>query len=365
MLTDAGQQAFFVGGCVRNDLLGQPVSDIDIATDARPDRVMELAESAGLKAVPTGIEHGTVTVVSGGMPHEITTFRKDIETDGRHAVVTFSDRPEEDARRRDFTMNALYADRTGQVLDPVGGLADLTARRVRFIGNAADRIREDFLRTLRFFRFHAWYGDPQAGLDSDALAAISGHLDGLDRLSKERVGAEIKKLLSAPDPAPSVAAMRQAGVLGRVLPGTDDRFLAPLIHLENGIGADAIRRLAALGGSDVADRLRLSRKEARRLSLLRDLVGAGPALDEIGYRHGAEIGRDVALLRAAFAGREVSKEEFESVEFGARQAFPVSAADLPGSYQGPALGQALKQLEQRWVSSGFSLGKDDLVAGLK
>ncbi|HHS89497.1 MAG TPA: CCA tRNA nucleotidyltransferase, partial [Rhodobacteraceae bacterium] len=299
--------------------------------------------------------------VSAGMSHEITTFRKDIETDGRHAVVTFSDNPEEDAQRRDFTMNALYADPAGQVLDPVGGLADLEARRVRFIGDPVDRIREDFLRILRFFRFHAWYGDAQAGLDADALAAISGNLDGLERLSKERVGAEMKKLFSAPDPAPAVAAMRHAGVLGRVLPGADDRYLAPLVHLENGVDPDAIRRLAIAGGNDVADRLRLSRKEARRLELLHSLMGSALPLDEIGYRHGAQIGRDVALLRAAMSGREVSADELEKAAFGAGQKFPVSAADLPDSYQGPALGRALKELEQRWIDSGFTLGKDDLI----
>ena len=161
-LTDGGAQALFVGGCVRNALLGVPVSDIDIATDARPERVVQLAEKAGIKAVPTGIDHGTVTLVSGGVPHEVTTFRRDVETDGRRAKIAYSDRVEEDAARRDFTMNALYARPDGTVLDPLGGLPDLRARRVRFIGRAEDRIREDYLRSLRFFRFlpgpsrHVW-----------------------------------------------------------------------------------------------------------------------------------------------------------------------------------------------------------------
>ena len=189
-LTDDGAQALFVGGCVRNALLGVPVSDIDISTDARPERVMTLAEQAGLKAIPTGIEHGTITVVSHGLPHEITTFRRDVETDGRRAVVAFSDKVEEDAARRDFTMNALYAQPDGTILDPLNGLPDLQARHVRFIGNAQARIREDYLRSLRFFRFHAWYGDAEAGFDTDALAAISSNLDGLAGLSRERVGAE-------------------------------------------------------------------------------------------------------------------------------------------------------------------------------
>ncbi len=199
-LENAGYQALFVGGCVRNALLGVPVGDIDIATDATPEVVTEIQTRAGFKVVPTGIDHGTVTVIAKGIPHELTTFRHDVETDGRRAVVAFSNNVADDARRRDFTMNALYADASGVVIDPLGGLGDLQAKHVRFIENADDRIREDYLRTLRFFRFHAWYGDPQGGLDQDGLAAIAQNLDGLDRLSHERVGAEMKKLLGAPGP---------------------------------------------------------------------------------------------------------------------------------------------------------------------
>ena len=202
-LTGAGYRALFVGGCVRNTLLGAPVDDIDIATDALPKAVMDLTGAAGLNAIPTGIDHGTITVVSAGLPHEITTFRRDVETFGRHAVVAFSTDVSDDARRRDFTMNALYADPSGQVIDPLGGLADLQARHVRFIENADQRIREDYLRILRFFRFHAWYGDAARGLDADGLAAVAANTDGLDSLSRERVWAELRKLLAAPDPAPS------------------------------------------------------------------------------------------------------------------------------------------------------------------
>ncbi len=244
-LTDAGAQALFVGGCVRNALIGEPVSDIDIATDALPERVMEATAAAGLKPVPTGIDHGTITVVSGGLPYEVTTFRRDVETDGRRAVVAFSTDVTEDATRRDFTMNALYATPDGDVIDPLGGLQDLHDRLVRFIGNADDRIREDHLRSLRFYRFHAWYGDPERGMDPDALAAIARHLNGLEVLSHERIGAEITKLLGSPDPAPAVASMRQTGVLQRVLPGADDRALAPLVHLTQ--NRDPMLRLAALG----------------------------------------------------------------------------------------------------------------------
>ena len=242
-LEGAGYRALFVGGCVRNALLGEPVADIDIATDATPEAVSNLAQSAGFKVVPTGVEHGTVTVVAEGRPHEVTTFRRDVETDGRRAVVAFSDRIEEDAERRDFTMNALYADRQGRVIDPLDGLPDLQARRVRFVGDAETRIREDYLRILRFFRFHAAYGDPAGGLDTEGLAACAALAAGLETISKERITAELRKLLAARDPAPSIAAMAQSGILIRILPGADPRALAPLVHLE---GSEAPRCSAVL-----------------------------------------------------------------------------------------------------------------------
>jgi len=211
-----GGQVLFVGGCVRNSLLGLAVADIDIATDLEPELVMKLARDAGIKAIPTGLDHGTVTLVKDGLAHEVTTFRKDIATDGRRAVVAFSTNIEEDAARRDFTMNALYARSDGTVIDPLGGMTDLVARRVRFIGQASDRIQEDYLRSLRYFRFHAWYGDAEAGFDPDALTAIAANLDGLAQLSRERVGSEMLKLLTAPDPAPSVAEIGRASCRERV-----------------------------------------------------------------------------------------------------------------------------------------------------
>ncbi len=368
MLTGGGHSAYAVGGCVRNTLLGAPVSDVDIATDARPDRVQALAGAAGLRAIPTGIDHGTITVLAKGQPFEITTFRKDIATDGRRATVAFADDVETDAHRRDFTMNALYADPSGAVLDPVGGLPDLRARRLRFIDDPAARIREDYLRILRFFRFHAWYGDPSEGLDPAALAAIAANLDGLEQLSRERIGAEITKLLAAPDPAPASAAMQQSGALGRILPGADSRALAPLVHLETGltppVRPDAIRRLAALGGEDLPKALRLSRADARRLALLRDLTAAAATPEEIAWRHGAQTAIDTALLRAALLEQPLPQDLTRRAETAAGQSFPLRAADLADRYQGPALGRALKAAEQRWIDSGFRLSRDALLADL-
>ncbi|OAN72181.1 CCA tRNA nucleotidyltransferase [Seohaeicola saemankumensis] len=363
MLTQAGYRALFVGGCVRNAIIGAPVTDIDIATDARPEVVMELAKDAGLRPVPTGIEHGTITVIAGGIPHEVTTFRRDVETDGRRAVVAYATRVEDDARRRDFTMNALYADPSGAVLDPLGGLPDLMARRVRFIEDAAARIAEDYLRILRFFRFHAWYGDDAQGPDQNALSAIAEATDGLAQLSRERVGSEMGKLLSAPDPAPSVAAMRACGVLTRILPGADDRSLAPLVHLEQQaqVGPDWLARLASMTGPEAAGRLRLSRAEEIRLCLLRDGLGSGRNAGELGFRHGIEDARAILLLRAAVMSQPLAPESLEAAAEGAAAVFPLRAADLMPEFEGPALGRELERLKQRWILSGFRLTREELL----
>ncbi len=357
-----GNSALAVGGCVRNALMGVPVTDVDIATDATPDMVQALAHDAGLKSVPTGIEHGTITVVSGGTGYEVTTFRADMETDGRHAVVRFSTDMAEDAARRDFTMNALYANATGRVIDPLGGLPDLEARRVRFIGNAHDRIAEDYLRILRFFRFAAWYGDPDHGFDPDALAAIADSLDGLAGLSRERIGAEMIKLLSAPDPAPAIATMAQTGVLQAVLPESVPQGIGPLVHLEQSVGArpDAIRRLASLSVSDGTG-LRLSKKDQRRLAQYQSLISTSEHPPELGYRHGADIARDILLLRAALLEMPLDPVAIETVRTAAKARCPVKPGDLMPDYSGAALGEKLREVEDRWIASGFALRKDDLL----
>jgi poly(A) polymerase len=362
-LEAGGAQAWFVGGCVRDGLLGRAGGDIDIATDATPSRVSELAGAARLRCVPTGEAHGTVTLVSGGHPFEVTTLRRDVETHGRHATVAFTDRLEEDAHRRDFTMNALYASRDGSVTDPTGqGIADLLARRVRFIGDPHDRIAEDYLRILRFFRFHAWFADPDGGLDPAGLAASAEMADGIARLSRERIGAEMRKLLAAPDPAPAVAAMDHAGVLARILPGADARLLPVLIAIEGEAAPDPVRRLAALGGEEVQDRLRLSKAEARRLALLREGIGGNAGPGELGYRHGAGVAGDILLLRAAAAGHAPDPAAFADAEAGARAVFPVRAADLMPRHQGQALGEELARLEREWIASGFRLSARDLLS---
>ena len=362
MLKDAGYDCYFVGGCVRNALLNEPVNDIDISTNALPDRVIELAQSAGLHSIPTGIDHGTVTVIASGTPFEITTYRRDIETDGRHAVVVFSDTIDDDARRRDFTMNALYADENGVISDPLNGLPDLLARRVRFIEDADRRIKEDYLRILRFFRFHAWYGDVSAGLDPEGLAATAANLAGLESISKERIGSELIKLLSAPDPAPSIASMAASGVLNVILPGSDAKYLPVLVHLEGNHKPDPIRRLAAIGGENAQKLLRLSKAQSRDLHRLRDEIGSTRRPAELGYRLGTNLARDVILLRAALLEMPLELDAMKQIETGANAKFPVVAADLMPAYQGAKLGKKLSDLEVKWIKSGFTMAKDQLLA---
>ena len=362
-LEGAGYRALFVGGCVRNALMRVPVGDVDLATDAHPKTVSNIAESAGFKVVPTGIDHGTVTVISGGVAHEVTTFRRDVETDGRRAVVAFSTDLEEDAARRDFTMNALYADRFGTVIDPLNGLADLMARHVRFVGDPQTRIREDYLRILRFFRFHAAYGDPDSGIDAEGLAACAALSAGLETISRERIGAEMRKLLAARDPAPSVAAMAAAGVLAVVLPEADPRGLAPLVHLEGALAPRWLRRLAVLGGIEVETALRLSRAEGRDLATLRDGLSSLDRPAALGWRHGNTLATDVVLARAAILGTAPPLGWQEEVARGADADFPVSAADLMPGFQGEALGARLRELQDTWLASGLTSRREDLLKG--
>lgn len=355
-LEAAGHQALAVGGCVRDDLLGVPVSDIDIATSATPEQMQ--AVFADHKTIPTGIEHGTLTVIAHGLPHEVTTFRRDVETDGRHAQVAFGTSLVQDAARRDFTMNALYADARGAVVDPLGGLPDLNARRVRFIGAPEDRIREDYLRILRFFRFTAHYGH---AIDAEGLAACAALQDGLDGLSRERVGHEMRKLLGAADPGPAVAAMAQAGILARVIPGADAVALPVLVHLEDGAAPDWIRRLACLSaGGGINRDLRLSRAEARDFQTLAKAAREGETPFTLGDLLGLERGRDALLIRGALMGQA---QDMSGLEAGATMQFPLKASDL-APLKGPQLGTALTAARARWRASCGTLDARALLATL-
>ncbi|MDO6590436.1 CCA tRNA nucleotidyltransferase [Loktanella sp. D2R18] len=357
MLVDAGYQAWFVGGCVRNALLGAPVADLDLSTDAHPDTVIALAKAAGCAVVPTGIAHGTVTVIAQNVHFEITTFRRDVATDGRRATVAFADNMVDDARRRDFTMNALYAGPDGVVVDPLGGLPDLEARRVRFIEDADQRIKEDYLRILRYFRFHAWYGDVDEGPDPDALAACAANVEGLQSLSSERITSELLNLLAAPDPAPAVGSMDATGGLVQILPGANAPMLAVLVHVEGkaGLAPDPLRRLAVLGGDTAG--LRLSNDAKKRLDQMHNDFDAVA----LGYYFGAQAALDNLAVRAASLGQEIDPNSAQYAIFAAKQTFPLKAADLMPELHGPALGAALQSAKTRWIASGFTLTKAELM----
>jgi poly(A) polymerase len=275
--------------------------------------------------------------------------------------VAFASDIADDASRRDFTMNALYALSDGTVIDPLSGLEDLLARRLRFVGNAEARIREDYLRILRFFRFQAHFGNPELGLDADALAACALLADGLTNLSRERVSAEICKTLAAPDPAPAVASMAASGILARVLPGADPSALALLVHFEADTPPRWQRRLALIGGEDLPAALRLSKAAARDVSTIRNGLGTMTSPAELGYRTGHQLATDVILARAALFETDPPQNWSADIARGDGARMPVRAADLADKFSGPALGAALRRIEDRWITSDFTLTKVALL----
>jgi poly(A) polymerase len=377
------QAARFVGGCVRDSLLGRPIGDVDIATPLTPDQTMAALAAAGVKVVPTGVEHGAVTAVALGQPFEVTTLRRDVETDGRRAVVAFSTDWAEDARRRDFRLNALYMDEAGTLYDPVGhGIEDARAGRVVFVGDPDTRIREDYLRILRFFRFGAWFGRGPA--DAAGLEACRRHVDGLGRLSAERISKELLKLLAAEDPCPALAAMADVGALTAILPETGSlALIEALVEIDRAeaMSADPELRLAALLPRDpsaaaaAAERLRLSGAQRARLiaaasidpAIVADMApvlvrrrlyesGPGPFGDRARLAWaaaGGAAGSWLALLRAAEAWR--------------RPRFPLSGEDAAaaGLRPGPEMGQALRAAETWWVEQDFRPDRAALTARLK
>ncbi len=393
-LTAEGAEVRFVGGCVRDAVLRRPIRDIDIATHDPPEKVMTLLERAGLRAVPTGIAHGTVTAVVGRAHFEITTLRCDVETFGRHARVEFTNDWAADAARRDFTLNALFCTADGMIFDPHDGLADLGAGRVRFVGDAMQRIDEDVLRLLRFFRFHAHYGRPPA--DRDALDACRAQAHKLPTLSGERVSGEIFKLLQAPDPASVLLLMQAERVLAYLLPeATDIGRLRTLCFLETrglvraGIKTDALRRLAAVlkvdhsGAATVADRLKLSNGQTDRLVALAapdrvpDPSMTAPTARRLLHRIGAERFRDLLLLgwaavKAVDAHRPPGETErwlglLDLADAWQPVTLPVRGQDVLalGVPHGPKIGAILAEIERWWEDGDFRAGRGAALERLR
>lgn len=393
LLNSDGGEARVAGGAVRNSLMGVAVADIDIATTLPPQDVVERAKAADIKAVPTGIEHGTVTLVIDGKPFEVTTLRRDVATDGRHAEVMFGTDWQTDAERRDLTINALYATQDGTVIDLVNGLPDIVSRTVRFIGDAAKRIAEDHLRILRFFRFFALYGSGRP--DAEGLKACARAKDKLGRLSAERVWSETKKLLAAPDPGRALLWMRQAGVLSEILPETEKwgiDAIPGLIEAEKAFGwqPDALLRLAAIVPPDrerlkaLAERLRLSKAEAAVLDGWAAAPEIAPklaetAFDRLLYRNGPK-GLSMRLRLALASARARGLGDADALAFAGlcqrllaradkwqKPAFPLTGADVlaTGVPAGPDVGTMLARIEDEWVGGNFHDDRARLLARLK
>ena len=369
-----GAEPRFVGGCVRDSVLGRPVKDVDIATPDPPEQVLALIQRAGLKAVPTGLAHGTVTAISRGRPFEVTSLRIDVETYGRHAKVAFTDDWEADAGRRDLTINALSCTPDGRLFDYFGGLEDLRAGRVRFVGDPRARIREDYLRLLRFFRFHAHYG--RGAPDPDGLAAAGELAPEAANLSGERVRAELLRLMAAPDPVPVLDLMAARAILGVFLPdATDTAALAAVLEIEpDGSAPDALFRLAALLPADpavgrkVARRLRLSRAEQTQLLGLLEPPDAALGSDEKALR-AALYRRGGAVLAAQWrlawarlgpkqrAARRTNLNAALAVAAGWQpRSFPLKGRDATarGVPAGPRVGRLLAAVEAWWIAEDFT-----------
>lgn len=363
----------FVGGCVRDSLLGLQVSDVDLATRLQPEEVMKRLKEAGIKAVPTGLAHGTVTAIVDGAPVEVTTLRRDVSTDGRRATVAFTDDWREDAARRDFTMNALSADPTsGEIYDYFDGLADLKARRVRFIGDPLQRIAEDHLRILRFFRFHARFGEGDP--DAEALQACTARANDLMALSRERIADELLKILALPDPTRTVSLMVERGIFRPVLPEIDDagiHRLRSLVARERTakVAPEPLRRLAALlpANPDLAEttaaRLRLSKKAVKRLvSAASRTSGDTSHPQALAYRIGLDEAVDRILLDEE--GPEAMRERLEELNDWNRPRLAVGGGDLiaSGLSPGPLIARTLQAIERDWIERGFPSDEEEVRA---
>ena len=362
----ADHNAYLVGGCIRNSILNIPVTDIDISTDATPQQTVDLFNRENFKVAPTGFSHGTVTVISEGIPYQITTMRSDQNTDGRHADVVFSDDIKKDAERRDFTINALYADSTGKIINPIGGLEDFNPLAIKFIGDPNNRIQEDYLRILRFFRFHAQFSELVTQFDKVALDAIEKNQDGLKKLSKERIWSELKKILSTSNPARSLYKMSQLGILEIILENKNSHNIKRfnLIEKKMGLEPEPIRRLVAITENTEDTFLNLSRKEAKKFSLLKGLLKKKHDPAELVYQFNREIAQSVLAIYTFYKGEKLKLSDIKKIEKACLFPCPITGAQISKYMDGAAVGIKIKEAHRVWINSNFKSDEAKILSDI-
>ena len=359
-----GYQVLFVGGCVRNTILKMPVTDIDLATDAQPEEIIKIAEENNIRFVPTGLAHGTITLIIDNKNYQITTFRTDFDHDGRYAKVEFTESLLLDASRRDLTINALYCNHVGEVIDPLNGLDDIKKQKIKFIGNPNERIKEDNLRILRFFRFQAIYGNKNLEIDSIALEACHNHKSKLAALSKERITSELRKILSAPNPLEVIIKMNETGVLNELFQNVSIDSLEAYLKTEEKfkININWLGRLLSLQVTQEEESLKLTRCEFKFLKQTKSAIENQIHVLEFSYYNGVENGKIYSILQNFRHNIILSKNLLNQINSLATKKFPITAKDLMPEIRGKKLGEALRSLEDRWIKSNFTLSKKDLLA---
>ena len=359
-----GYQVLFVGGCVRNTILKMPVTDIDLATDAQPEEIIKIAKENNIRFVPTGLAHGTITLIIDNKSYQITTFRTDFDHDGRYAKVEFTESLLLDASRRDLTINALYCNHVGEVIDPLNGLDDIKKQKIKFIGNPNERIKEDNLRILRFFRFQAIYGNKNLEIDSIALEACHNHKSKLAALSKERITSELRKILSAPNPLEVIIKMNETGVLNELFQNVSIDSLEAYLKTEEKfkININWLGRLLSLQVTQEEESLKLTRCEFKFLKQTKSAIENQIHVLEFSYYNGVENGKIYSILQNFRHNIILCKNLLNQINSLATKKFPITAKDLMPEISGKKLGEALRSLEDRWIKSNFTLSKKDLLA---
>ena len=359
----SGYEILFVGGCIRNTILKKQVNDVDIATAATPEEIIKICKKNNIKAIPTGVKHGTITIVIDEKTYQITTFRIDEKNDGRHASVKFIDSLELDASRRDLTINALYCDVDGKIIDPLKAFGDLRLGIVRFIGDPNKRILEDHLRILRFFRFYALYGDKKKNLNPTALDACKKHRKKLKKISKERVTLEVKKLLAASQPISTIKNMDKINILNQIIGNCEIGPFIKYVDFEQKykIQISWLGRLLSLQNNSDYKMILLTKKENRIITKLNEAILKNVDPIEFSYYNGIELGLIYSLLQNSFEKRELNKSLINQISSITTNLFPVKAADLGPKYHGKEIGNKLYELESKWIKSKFKLSKAQLL----